>query len=182
MTDVTGSWWHLAMLPAAPVQDHGYTRRTRQSEQEGGNPVNAMTGNYPAEMRASDADRDAVLAELSSHFQAGRLTAAELDERTGQALTARTWGELGKLMADLPASRPASRAPARASSTVQPEPARHPAPPLLASLAGITVTVAVLIIVTHAGWGLIWPLLAVLFIVRPMIRRLRPGIMDPRTR
>jgi hypothetical protein len=37
-------------------------------------------------MRASDADRDAVVSDLSEHFQAGRLTAGELDERTGRAL------------------------------------------------------------------------------------------------
>jgi len=35
-----------------------------------------MTRNYrPAAMRASDADRDAVVSDLSEHFQAGRLTA-----------------------------------------------------------------------------------------------------------
>ena len=35
--------------------------------------MNATLENYPAaEMRASDADRDAVLSELSEHFQAGR--------------------------------------------------------------------------------------------------------------
>ena len=53
-------------------------------------------------LRVSDADRDSALAELSEHFQAGRLTAAELDERTGQALSARTWEDLAGLMADLP--------------------------------------------------------------------------------
>ena len=71
-----------------------------------------MTRNYrPAATRASDADRDAVVSDLSEHFQAGRLTAGELDERTGQALTARTWGELGELAADLPAA--AARSPGR---------------------------------------------------------------------
>jgi hypothetical protein len=35
---------------------------------------------------------DRVLAELSEHFQAGRLTAEELDERSGRALQARTVG------------------------------------------------------------------------------------------
>ena len=70
-----------------------------------------MTRNYrPAATRASDADRDALVSDLSEHFQAGRLTAAELDERTGRALTARTWGELGELAADLPALRPAAPA------------------------------------------------------------------------
>src|SRR3984957_4669062 len=49
-----------------------------------------MTGHdLPAAMRASDADRDAVVSDLSEHFQAGRLTKAEFDERTGQARAAR---------------------------------------------------------------------------------------------
>ena len=65
--------------------------------------MNTMTGHdLPNEMRASDADRDAVVAALSEHFQAGRLTQAELDDRIGHALTSRTWGELRKLLADLP--------------------------------------------------------------------------------
>src|SRR5580692_540659 len=72
---------------------------------KGQEPVNTMTRNYrPAAMRASDVDRDAVVSDLSEHFQAGRLTAGEFDERTGRALTARTWGELGELVADLPAA------------------------------------------------------------------------------
>ena len=81
-------------------------------------------------MKASDADRDAVVSDLSEHFQAGRLTATELDERTGRALTARTWGELTELAADLPALRPAAppaaHAPAPAADRPQP-PARHTA-------------------------------------------------------
>ena len=53
--------------------------------------MNAMTGNdLPAQMKASDSDRDAVVSDLSEHFQVGRLTAGELDERTGRALAART--------------------------------------------------------------------------------------------
>ena len=72
--------------------------------------MNAMTGNYlPAEMKASDSDRDAVVSDLSEHFQAGRLTAGEFDERTGRALAARTWGELRNLLTDLPATRPGPR-------------------------------------------------------------------------
>lgn len=131
--------------------------------------MNALTGNYlPAAMRASDADRDAVLSSLSEHFEAGRLTTAELDERTGRAMAARTWGELGELVADLPATR--TRASA---SSAQPTPSGHAAPPLIVVLAGLAITTAVLVHVAHGGWGVIWPLLAVLLIARPMIGRLR---------
>ena len=87
--------------------------------------MNATTGNYrPAAMRASDADRDAVVADLSVHFQAGRLTAGELDERTGRALAARTWGELGELAADLPATRPAPLPSCPSRGLVNPRPVR----------------------------------------------------------
>ena len=58
-------------------------------------------------VRASDAERDAVVSALGEHFQAGRLTAEELDDRTGRALAARTVPELSDLMADLPPVRPA---------------------------------------------------------------------------
>jgi hypothetical protein len=62
---------------------------------------------YPAaDLRVSDADRDAAVAELSEHFQAGRLTADELDERTGRAIRARTGQDLDDLLADLPAGPP----------------------------------------------------------------------------
>ena len=51
--------------------------------------MNATPGNDPAvQMKASDADRDAVLSDLSEHFQAGRLTAGEFEDRTGRALAA----------------------------------------------------------------------------------------------
>ena len=130
--------------------------------------MNAMTENYlPAEMRASDSDRDAVLSDLSEHFQAGRLTAGEFGERTGQALAARTWGELRDLLADLPATRPAPQAPAARSSRAQPRPlSGRAAPPLIAVLAGIGITTVVLVNVTHGRWGFIWLLLPVLLIVR----------------
>jgi len=61
------------------------------------------TRGFPAgELRASDADRDAAIAELSEHFQTGRLTREEFDERSAQALQARTGRELTELFADLP--------------------------------------------------------------------------------
>ena len=133
--------------------------------------MNATTGNnLPAEMRASDSDRDAVVSDLSEHFQAGRLTAEEFDERTGQALAARTLGELRNLLADLPATRLASQAPATRS--LRPRPRRSSgrlAPPPIAALAGIAIAAAVLVNVAHGGWGFIWLLLSGLFIARRLI-------------
>ncbi|MDG9726082.1 DUF1707 domain-containing protein [Streptomyces sp. DH41] len=55
-----------------------------------------------AGLRASHADRDRVVDILSGAAGDGRLTAEELDERVGAALTARTLGELAALTADLP--------------------------------------------------------------------------------
>ena len=52
-------------------------------------------------MRASDADRDRVLALLAEAASDGRLTADEHAERVQQACTARTLGELADLTEDL---------------------------------------------------------------------------------
>jgi uncharacterized protein DUF1707 len=54
-----------------------------------------------AGIRASDADRDRVLDLLGAAAGDGRLTLVELDERVGEALSARTLGELAALTADL---------------------------------------------------------------------------------
>jgi Domain of unknown function (DUF1707) len=67
--------------------------------------------NYPSgDIRVSDADRDRALSELSEAFQVGRITADEFDQRSGQALSARTGRELTALLADLPVEvAPAAR-------------------------------------------------------------------------
>jgi hypothetical protein len=65
-----------------------------------------------SELRASYDDRDRVVEMLRVSAGDGRLTAEELDERLELAMTARTYGELAKLVADLPASGAGTRAPA----------------------------------------------------------------------
>ena len=50
---------------------------------------------------ASDAERDQVCRRLSAAFSEGRITSPELDERTSQALAARTYGDLEDVMAGL---------------------------------------------------------------------------------
>ena len=77
-------------------------------------------------IRASDADREHATARLREHFAAGRLTSGELDERISAALTAKTYGELRQLMADLPA-------PAAPRAAQRPYPA---APPWMARRRG----------------------------------------------
>jgi hypothetical protein len=64
-----------------------------------------------SELRASYDDRDRVVELLRVSAGDGRLTAEELDERIELAMTARTYGELEKLVADLPASGSAPVAP-----------------------------------------------------------------------
>ena len=57
-----------------------------------------------SELRASHEDRDRVVEMLRVSAGDGRLTAEELDERLELAMTARTYGELARLVADLPAA------------------------------------------------------------------------------
>jgi len=59
----------------------------------------------PDQLRASHADRDRVIDVLREAAGDGRLTAEELDERIEIAFSARTYGELAVLTADLPAGR-----------------------------------------------------------------------------
>jgi len=56
------------------------------------------------DIRASDAERNAVASDLGQHFQDGRLDQAEFDERLTAAMDAKTWRDLGELLTDLPES------------------------------------------------------------------------------
>jgi len=57
-----------------------------------------------SELRASHDDRDRVVELLRVAAGDGRLTVEELDERLELAMTARTYGELARLVSDLPDS------------------------------------------------------------------------------
>lgn len=70
-----------------------------------------------SELRASHQDRDRVVELLRVAAGDGRLTAEELDQRLEAALTARTYGELAALTADLPVP-----------GTAVPQPAVSPVP------------------------------------------------------
>jgi len=101
-------------------------------------------------LRASDADRDAIAARLHEAAVEGRLDADELEERLHLALRARTYGDLRRLVADLPA-QPARRERRR----------RGLAPlafvlALRVALAIAVVVVALVVIAATAMWWLAW--------------------------
>ena len=90
-------------------------------------------------LRASDADRNAVVDRLREAAGEGRLEPDELEERVAAALRARTYGELEWLVADLPAGAAARRR-------------RHRSPARSAmlgagTLAGVAVAVAAVALV-----------------------------------
>jgi Domain of unknown function (DUF1707) len=69
-------------------------------------------------IRASDGERDQAVALLQGHFADGRLTRAEVEERAGAALAARTRDQLHALTADLPGA--GEQRPARPATALDP--------------------------------------------------------------
>jgi hypothetical protein len=57
-------------------------------------------------IRVSDADRERVTARLREHYADGRLTSEEFEERLTVVLNATTFGDLRRVMADLPDGAP----------------------------------------------------------------------------
>jgi Domain of unknown function (DUF1707) len=103
-------------------------------------------------IRVSDADRDRVTAQLRDHFAAGRITPGELDERLSAALNAKTFGDLRRIMADLPGPVPAPLGAAPSAPRATPaRAARHrhpPFPPL------ILLTLLAALLISSTGWPL----------------------------
>ena len=60
-------------------------------------------------MRAAEADREQVAGRLRSALEEGRLTLDEYDERLRTVYQAKTFGDLDRVVADLPAPAPAER-------------------------------------------------------------------------
>jgi len=107
--------------------------------------VDSVTsGHLSGDLRVSDADRDRAISELSGHFQAGRLTIEEFEERSGQAVAAKTGKDLAVLFADLPRDR--------AGVTSPPPPGRVPAVRLgLAAPVLVGVLVGLALAFSHDG-------------------------------
>jgi Domain of unknown function (DUF1707) len=130
-----------------------------------------------ADLRAGDTDRQAIVSELQRHYVEGRLTSEELGERVGQALSARTFGELATLLSDLPQLADLAVATREDSA---PHEGWHggaawpsPALGLLIVLIGLVFMVTIFAMRgMHVGF-FPWPLLiwGVFFFARPRRRR-----------
>jgi len=114
-------------------------------------------------MRAADSDRQFVADRLRDALNEGRLNLGEYDERLQQTYAARTYGELDKLLGDLPTVVPAERAQvAPVEQPVTPVAAARPSghPWLLAIWSGwLTTTLVCFVIrVLTGAHGFPWPL------------------------
>jgi hypothetical protein len=138
------------------------------------------------EIRASDAERERVVAFLRDKAAEGRLTPDELDERVGRAYAAVTRGELDRLVRDLPEPplqrprRSAGRPPARRA----PRPRggavvlafaalaalRLPGLAVLLVWTGLALTVALVAIVAVLAVAL-GPVIAIVMLAVLLLRR-----------
>ncbi len=109
-------------------------------------------------LRASDQDRERVAERLRHATAEGRLLTEELEERLGIAFSARTYGELDSVLADLPAPRPERhRTPLWAKATI--------AAAILVAVLAVMALVA-LIAIGLAGAWMLWMVLAWCFFGR----------------
>jgi hypothetical protein len=140
----------------------------------------SMTREFPAgDIRVSDADRDLALAELSEHFQTGRLTQDEFDERSSRALGAKTGDDLRELFTDLPAHERPGLAPDAAQG---PAPAQPPAAPVRAGRRMPTARLVIVCVIVaivlgnvlgnlghgfdHLSFGWVIPVVILLIVAR----------------
>jgi hypothetical protein len=81
------------------------------------------------QIRAADADRERAATRLREALEEGRLTLGELDERLKEVYAARTFGDLDRVLADLPTPASAERSEVVPAAPVPPS--RHEANPRL---------------------------------------------------
>jgi hypothetical protein len=113
----------------------------------------------PHALRIGDAERDAAAADLGEHYAAGRLSLDELNQRLDAVFSSKTFGQLARIMADLPGP---GRVPWRArpaDSPVAGFQTRGPqAPPTPTDRAGRIAALSLLLLAM-----LIWLFTALLF-------------------
>lgn len=105
-------------------------------------------------MRASDADREQFAERLRHATGEGRLVAEELEERLGAVFSARTYGDLDAVVADLPRG---SVEPRRQPKTLAH--LRSVPPVALLVLLPVTMALVVAAVVVVATLFMVWGLL-----------------------
>jgi hypothetical protein len=93
-------------------------------------------------MRASDADRAHIAELLRRATDEGRLLAHEFDDRLGQTLNARTYGELDAIVADLPHEPVLAERPGLVGAVLR----RRPGPVVKAAATAGAVAAAIVIL------------------------------------
>ncbi|MFI6046406.1 DUF1707 domain-containing protein [Nocardia sp. NPDC051321] len=99
-------------------------------------------------VRASDADREKIVEQLRHAMNEGRLTLHEYDDRLQQVYSAKTYGELTPVLADLPAQR-GSRAMVPTN--------RIPQWVVIMWIPWVFVNMLTLLIWVATGAGYFWP-------------------------
>ena len=97
------------------------------------------------QLRAADADRDAIAEHLAASMSEGRLDADEYEQRLERAYAAKTYADLARLVADLPAS-------AQHGTPAWPRPVRErtaprPAEAITAWITGLPIGCLILAVV-----------------------------------
>jgi hypothetical protein len=80
-------------------------------------PTEPTDPSQPDQLRASDTEREAIVARLNDACGEGRLSLTEFSDRVQQAYQARTRGDLQQLVADLPATATTPASPQASART-----------------------------------------------------------------
>src|SRR3954471_12612412 len=104
-------------------------------------------------LRASDADRDAAAEQLRHAAVEGRLEPDELEERLHSAPRARTYGDLQRLLNDLPV-KPIAWERRRAEAMPAVRTALAVAMRVVVTLA--VVAVALTVVAAMSAWWILW--------------------------
>ena len=126
-----------------------------------------------AHLRASDRDRDVVLGVLTEGYADGRLTKEEYDDRAGAATTARTLGELPRLILDLVPQPAVSRTglvlatPEELQAQAE---ARYASKRRSALSGALTTSLVLTVIWLLLGQGFFWPGFVILACVLDVLR------------
>jgi hypothetical protein len=124
------------------------------------------------QMRAADNDRERIAARLRQALDEGRLTLDEVDDRLREVYAAKTFGDLDRIIADLPLPAAAERS--QLAPTMPGPPARVPASRIEESpklptwlsvswrlwLVAVSVNLVIwfLVSLTNAGLVYFWPM------------------------